>query len=130
VRVEGSVAGLGAPLVVQVVAGYSIAEGRVPWGLRPHLNGTPHVEVVAAAVSVAELVGQAGERPIVLVGRHLHRSPASRALVEGLAAAHPVVVVEMGWPSSWRPSGARAFVTTHGASRANGRAAAEALGLG
>ena len=129
VRVEGSLAELGAPLVVQVVAGYSIAEGRVPWGLRPHLNGTPQVEVVAAGATVAEIVGQAGERPIVLVGRHLHRSPASRALVEGLAAAHPVVVVEMGWPSSWRPRGARAFVTTHGASLANGRAAAQALGL-
>ena len=38
-------------------------------------------------------------------------------------------VVEMGWPSAWRPSGARAFVTTYGASHANGRAAAEALGI-
>jgi len=38
-------------------------------------------------------------------------------------------VVEMGWPSQWRPAGARAFVTTYGASHANGRAAAEALGL-
>jgi beta-N-acetylhexosaminidase len=35
----------------------------------------------------------------------------------------------MGWPSRWRPAGARAFVTTYGASLANGRAAAEALGL-
>jgi len=129
VRVEGSLAGLEGPLVVQVVAGHSIAEGRVPWGLRPHLNGTPQVEVVAAAGNVAELVGQAGRRPIVLVGRHLHRSPASRDLAEGLAAAHPTVVVEMGWPSSWRPAGARAFVTTHGASLANGRAAAQVLGL-
>jgi beta-N-acetylhexosaminidase len=38
-------------------------------------------------------------------------------------------VIEMGWPSTWRPAGARAFVTTYGASHANGRAAAEALGL-
>jgi len=129
VRVEGSLAGLGEPLVVQVVAGFSIAEGRVPWGLRPHLNGTAQIEVVAASGSVAEIVGQAGDRPIVLVGRHLHRSPASRDLAEGLAAAHPTVVVEMGWPSSWRPAGARAFVTTHGASLANGRAAAQVLGL-
>ncbi|WP_030436231.1 glycoside hydrolase family 3 N-terminal domain-containing protein [Actinoplanes subtropicus] len=128
-RVEGSVAGLGAPLVVQVVAGHSIAEGRVPWGLRPHPNGTPQVEVVAAEASVAELVALAGERPIVLVGRRLHQSPAGRALAEGLAAAHPVVIVEMGWPSSWRPAGARAFLTTYGASLANGRAAASALGL-
>jgi len=39
------------------------------------------------------------------------------------------VAVEMGWPSAWRPSGVRAFVTTYGASRANGWAAADALGL-
>ena len=35
----------------------------------------------------------------------------------------------MGWPSSWRPTNARAFITTWGASHANGRAAAETLGL-
>ena len=79
--------------------------------------------------SATELIGRADGRPIVVVGRHLHRSPAGRALVEELAAAHPVVVVEMGWPSSWRPAGARAFVITHGASLANGRAAAQVLGL-
>jgi beta-N-acetylhexosaminidase len=49
--------------------------------------------------------------------------------VEALASTHPVVVVEMGWPSSWRPAGVRAFVTTYGASHANGWAAATALGL-
>jgi beta-N-acetylhexosaminidase len=129
VRVEGSPAGLGVPLVVQVAAGHSIAEGRVPWGLRPHLNGVPQVDVVADDASATELIGRADGRPIVVVGRHLHRSPAGRALVEKLAAAYPVVVVEMGWPSAWRPAGLRAFVTTHGASRANGRAAAEVLGL-
>ena len=40
-----------------------------------------------------------------------------------------MTVVEMGWPAQWRPAGVRAFVTTYGASHANGRAAAEALGL-
>jgi beta-N-acetylhexosaminidase len=65
----------------------------------------------------------------VVVGRHTHRAEATRSLIERLAAAHTVAVVEMGWPSAWRPAGARAFVTTYGASHANGRAAAEALGL-
>jgi beta-N-acetylhexosaminidase len=37
--------------------------------------------------------------------------------------------VEMGWPSTWRPAGTRAFLTTYGASHANGHAAAAALGL-
>jgi beta-N-acetylhexosaminidase len=129
VQVEGSLADLGGPLVVQLESGYSIAEGRVPWGLKPHMNGTEQVDVVAAEVSADALAEQAGARPIVVVGRHTHRTATTRALIERLAAGHTVAVVEMGWPSAWRPAGARAFVTTYGASHANGRAAAEALGL-
>jgi beta-N-acetylhexosaminidase len=64
-----------------------------------------------------------------VVGRNLHRVPGASTLIESLAATNPVVAVEMGWPSAWRPSGVRAFVTTYGASRANGWAAAAALGL-
>jgi beta-N-acetylhexosaminidase len=129
VRVEGSLAELARPLVVQLVSGHSIAEGRVPWGLRPHLDGTEQLEVVATEATPATIAARAGGRPIVVVGRHTHRFPASRELIERLAAEHPVGVVEMGWPSVWRPANARAFVTTHGASLANGRAAAEALGI-
>ncbi|NES31998.1 glycoside hydrolase family 3 protein [Micromonospora terminaliae] len=129
VRVEGDVTGLTAPLVVQVHAASTIAEGRVPWGLGPHLAGAEVVRAVAGETDPAELRRLAGERPIVLVGRHLHRLPGARELVDALAATHPVTVVEMGWPGAWRPTGARAFVTTYGASHANGRAAAQVLGL-
>ncbi|MFE9202117.1 glycoside hydrolase family 3 N-terminal domain-containing protein [Micromonospora sp. NPDC007230] len=129
VRVEGDVTGLIAPLVVQVHATSTIAEGRVPWGLGPHLARAEEVRAVAGKTDPDELRRRAGDRPIVLVGRHLHRLPGARELVEALAAAHPVTVVEMGWPGAWRPAGARAFVTTYGASHANGRAAAEVLGL-
>ncbi|OJF11712.1 glycoside hydrolase family 3 N-terminal domain-containing protein [Couchioplanes caeruleus] len=129
VRVEGSVAELAHPLVVQLVATHTIAGGRVPWGLSPHLNGTDQLTVVPAETSPERLAGRAGGRPIVVVGRHVHRAAAARALVESLAARHAVAVVEMGWPSAWRPAGVRAFVTTYGASHANGRAAAEVLGL-
>jgi beta-N-acetylhexosaminidase len=129
VRVEGSLVEIDQPLVVQLESGYSIAEGRVPWGLKPHLNGTEQVTVVAAEASPEAIADRAGSRPIVVVGRHTHRSEATRLLIERLAASHAVAVVEMGWPSAWRPVGARAFVTTYGASHANGRAAAEALGL-
>ena len=129
VRIEGSLAEVTEPLVIQLESGHSIAEGRVPWGLKPHLNGTEQVSVVAADASAEALAERAGSRPIVVVGRHTHRAEASRALIEALAARHTVAVVEMGWPASWRPVGARAFVTTYGASHANGRAAAEALGL-
>lgn len=149
VRVEGSVEGLVRPLIVQIESNYSIAEGRVPWGLGPHLDaplpdapfpdrphpdgprpdGVDQLRVNAAETTVDTLVGAAGDRSIVVVGRHIHRTVAARTLVEALAKVHPVVVVEMGWPSAWRPAGARAFVVTYGASHANGRAAAEALGL-
>jgi beta-N-acetylhexosaminidase len=129
VQVEGTLDGLGTPLVVQLVASSTIAEGPVPWGLGPHINGTEQVRVAAADAVPADLLTRAGARTIVVVGRHAHRVPEARALIETLAAAHPVAVVEMGWPSRWRPVGARAFVTTYGASHANGRAAAEALGL-
>jgi beta-N-acetylhexosaminidase len=129
VRVEGSLAGFAAPLVVHLESSSTIAEGRIPWGLGPHITGAEQVCAVAASTSVSSLREAAGERPIVLVGRHIHRYPAARGLAERLAAEHPVAIVEMGWPSAWRPPAARAFVTTYGASHANGRAAAEALGL-
>jgi beta-N-acetylhexosaminidase len=128
VRVEGSPAGFGSALVVHLAATPNLAEGRVPWGLGPHSDAA-HLRVVAAESSAEALVSAAAGRPIVLVGRHLHRSTAARALVEDVAGRHPVAVVEMGWPSAWRVPGARAFVITHGASHANGHAAARALGL-
>jgi beta-N-acetylhexosaminidase len=129
VRVEGTVDGMDAALVVQLESESSIAAGRVPWGLGPHINGTEQVRVVADQANPEALRAQAGIRPIVVVGRNVHRLPGAPALVEMLAEAHRVVVVEMGWPSTWRPTGVRGFVTTWGASHANGRAAAKILGL-
>ncbi|MET8353434.1 MULTISPECIES: glycoside hydrolase family 3 N-terminal domain-containing protein [unclassified Micromonospora] len=129
VQVDGILTGLGRPLVVQLHTESTIAEGRVPWGLGPHLDGVQEIRVIAAETDRATLRELAGDRPIVLVGRHLHRLPGGPELIAGLAAEHPVTVVEMGWPAQWRPAGVRAFVTTYGASHANGRAAAEALGL-
>ncbi|RLK23127.1 beta-N-acetylhexosaminidase [Micromonospora sp. M71_S20] len=129
VRVEGELTGLDRPLIVQLHAASTIAEGRVPWGLGPHLDGAEELRVVATETGPAVLRQLAGDRPIVLVGRHLHRLPGGAELVTALAAEHPVTVVEMGWPSRWRPAGVRAFVTTYGASHACGRAAAEVLGL-
>jgi beta-N-acetylhexosaminidase len=129
VRVEGTLSGLQSPLVVQLAeTDVNMAVGDVPWGLGPHLNGTQQLHV-SADTPVDEVRAAAGTRPIVVVGRNLHRVPGATALIESLAATNPVVAVEMGWPSAWRPSGVRAFVTTYGASRANGWAAAEALGL-
>jgi beta-N-acetylhexosaminidase len=129
VHVEGSLAGFEAPLVVQLEAAITFAEGPVPWGLAPHVNGAEYLRVTAGEVAPETLLAAARGRPIVVIGRHTHRNPAACALVERLAASNPVALVEMGWPSTWRPAGVRAFVTTYGASHANGRAAAVALGL-
>ncbi|RKN20001.1 glycoside hydrolase family 3 protein [Micromonospora musae] len=129
VKIDGVLTDLKRPLVVQLHAASSMAEGRVPWGLGPHLADAEEVRVVAGEADPAALRRLAGDRPIVLVGRRLHQLPGGPELVTALAAAHPVTVVEMGWPAQWRPAGVRAFVTTYGASHANGRAAAEALGL-
>lgn len=130
IRVEGSLAGLAAgvdPLVVQLESGSTIAEGRVPWGLAPHLPSVVHVDAAEASAERVRML--AGDRPVVVVSRHLHRSQGLRTLVEKLVTDHPTVVVEMGWPSRWRPAGTDAFVTTHGASHANGAALARTLGL-
>ncbi|MGC5306796.1 glycoside hydrolase family 3 N-terminal domain-containing protein [Micromonospora zamorensis] len=129
VRVDGVLNGLHRALVVQLHTESTIAEGRVPWGLGPHLSGVQELRVIATETDPSRLGELAGDRPIVLVGRHLHRLPGGPELIADLAAQHPVTVVEMGWPAQWRPQGVRAFVTTYGASHANGRAAAEALGL-
>ena len=129
VRVEGSLDGLGVPLVVQLESESSIAAGPVPWGLGPHINGTEQLRVVADEVTPDAVRARAGTRPVVFVGRNVHRLPGAPALVESLAETHHVVVVEMGWPSDWRPQRVQAFITTFGASHANGRAAALTLGL-
>jgi beta-N-acetylhexosaminidase len=74
--------------------------------------------------AAVELTRRANGRPIVVVSRDTHRHAWARALVERLP---DVVLVEMGWPASWRPSHARAYVASYGASRANAAAVAELL---
>ena len=129
-RIDGSVAGLDltTPLMVQLGSASNIAEGRVPWGLGGYLPHAELLHVAAAETTAQSLCDRAGTRPIILVGRHIHRFPASRALAETLAAGHPTVIVELGWPSqSWSPAGARAVIRTHGATQPLAKAAAELL---
>jgi beta-N-acetylhexosaminidase len=128
IRVEGTLAGLSAPLIIQIESASSIAAGPVPWGLRQHATGVEHLRV-EPGIAAEQVRRRAGTRPIVVVGRNLHGQAGAPALIEALATSHRVVVVEMGWPSPWRPAGAQAFVTTHGASHANGRDAGAGMGL-
>jgi beta-N-acetylhexosaminidase len=131
VTVEGTVPDLADAFVVQLESAHSIAEGPVPWGIFRHIGARfdDALRVEAAAVSVDQLRVAAHGRPVVVAGRNVHRLAGAAELVVGLAETNPVVVVEMGWPSTWRPAGVRAFITTYGGTRANSRAAVEALGL-
>jgi len=132
VAVEGSLPDLTNALVVQLEATTTIAQGRVPWGVVPHIGsdlGAASVRVAASEADATEIIATAAGRPIVITGRNLHRLTGAASLIESIAGSCDVVIVEMGWPTAWRPRGVRGFITTHGASRANGRAAAEALGI-
>jgi beta-N-acetylhexosaminidase len=116
-RVEGDVSLAGEPLVVELWPQATIAAGPSSHGLGELLG--------AETVRLRE--GDALPRPVdltrvVVVTRDAHRHPWQRELVPD-----GVVVVETGVPE-WRPPGARGFVATFGAGRANLEAAAELLG--
>jgi beta-N-acetylhexosaminidase len=131
VTVEGTLPPLDDAFVVQLESAHSIAEGPVPWGIYRHLGAQfdDAIRVEAAKATADQVRAAAHGRPIVVAGRNVHRLAGAADLITALAATDTVVVVEMGWPSTWRPVGARAFLTTYGGTRANSRAALEALGL-
>ena len=113
--------------MIRLHSGSTLVQERVPWGSgRTWTTGRSCDRRRRHPVATLRAWRGPADRG---GGARLHRFPGARALVDALAAAHPVTVVEMGWPSSWRPADARAFVITHGASHANARAAAELLGL-
>ncbi len=127
-------ASLAGAHVVELDRPANIAAGAVPWGvaaplraLDPTTTSTRVSEGDEHAVASA-LVAAAG-RPLVVVVRDAHRRPAQATALATLAAARPdAVVVDMGWPGdpADRPPVA-AWITTHGASRACGEAAARVL---
>ena len=119
------------PVVVQLRERPNIAVGAVPWGVSDHLaalGAAPtSLEYDQAPVPVDQVLGTAAGRSLVIVVRDLHRHPWQLDAVERLVAARPdAVLVEMGLPAL-QPAGASAWVRSHGASRASGRAVAEAL---
>jgi beta-N-acetylhexosaminidase len=120
----------GPPVVVELRPPPGFAAGAVPWGL-----GALLAERDAAATvlrldgpdGVPAALAAAAGRPLVVVGRDLHRHAAHAAAAGALLAARPdAVVVEMGLPHR-PPAGARAYVATHGAGRVNALAAADLL---
>jgi beta-N-acetylhexosaminidase len=117
--------------VVQVDWMRSIAAGKVSWGMAQPLaergvRVTP-VEVRDEPLDLGPLLARAEGRSLVLVVRDLHRNAWQANLADALLAQRPdAVVVEMGLPLC-RPQGAKAYITTSGAARVCGEAAAEVM---
>jgi beta-N-acetylhexosaminidase len=125
----------GIPHVVEFAPPRNIAIGsETPWGvgepLAELLPGTTAVRFAAAdleslADPSAPVLAGAGERPLILVVRDVHRHPwIDRALTGVLAARPDAIVVEMGIPVTVTGG---VHIATHGATRALGRAAAEII---
>ncbi len=134
-RVDGVLpAGVTGAHVVELDRPVNIAAGAVPWGVAAPLGSLDPTTTVTRIGegddhAVASALVAAAGRPLVVVVRDAHRRPAQAAALATLVAARPdAVVVDMGWPGdpADRPA-TTAWITTHGASRASGEAAARLL---
>jgi beta-N-acetylhexosaminidase len=125
----------GTPHVVEFAPPRNIAIGsETPWGvgepLTELLPGTTSVRFEAADLESlsdpsAPVLAGAGERPLVLVVRDVHRHPWIEQTLRGVLEIRPdAVVVEMGIPVTVAGG---VHIATHGATRALGRAAAEII---
>jgi beta-N-acetylhexosaminidase len=128
---DGAVALSRPALVVELSPRPSIAAGEAGRGLgaslRSRLPATEVVRLGAAPGDAARLLDDHAGRQLVVAVRDAHRHAWQRAATESLLAATPdAIVVEIGL-SAWRPSGAAAYLATHGAGRVNLDAAADAL---
>ncbi|MCF2529944.1 glycoside hydrolase family 3 protein [Yinghuangia soli] len=133
VRVEGVLRPVeSAAHVLELTSQANIAVGdATPWGVGAYLaEALPGTTVARAGVTTFGLVdtqlAAAAGRPFVVVVRDLHRNVAAADLLAGLVAARPdTVVVEMGLPYGDAQGLTR--ISTHGAARVCGIAAAETL---
>jgi len=131
VRADGDVRIGSDPVVVTLSTKPSLAAGAVPWGLADPLARlgarVTSLEFTQAPADLENVIHEAVGHSLVLVVRNLHRHPWQAEMVDSLLARRPdAVVVEMGLPAR-RPSAARAYIATHGASRVSGVAAVEVL---
>ncbi|HEX4442317.1 MAG TPA: glycoside hydrolase family 3 protein [Galbitalea sp.] len=111
------------------------AIGCVPWGLSAELaadparySGTKLTARPSVSTNAPSGLTVDPHAVPVVIGRDIHRSPESRAVVDRLREGHPnTIVVDMGWPGTDR---AYADVATFGGSRLAGRALADLLNGG
>lgn len=133
IRVDGALTPLTGPAhVLELTSQANIAVGdRTPWGVGAYLaDALPGTTVARPGLRTFGLVdGQlsaAAGRPLVVVVRDLHRNIAAAEVLANIVAARPdTVVVEMGLPYGDAQGLTR--VSTHGAARVCGIAAAETL---
>jgi beta-N-acetylhexosaminidase len=123
-----------APHVVELAPTTNLAiDKSTPWGvgeplskLLPGTTVTRLGEPDTADGLPASALGQAVDRPLVIVVRDAHRHPWQMDALGHMLAARPDgVVVEMGLPG--RTDLGAVHIATHGAARVCGQAAAEAL---
>ncbi|MEV4343898.1 glycoside hydrolase family 3 protein [Actinoplanes sp. NPDC049596] len=120
----------GPAYVVEFAPPRNIAIGEeTPWGIGAPLDdllpGTESVRLEESEIAPAAVLAAAGDRPLVVVVRDVHRHPwQAAALTELLAARPDAIVVEMGLPVT--VAGA-VHIATYGATRACGQAAAELI---
>jgi beta-N-acetylhexosaminidase len=129
VQVEGEVRLAGPPLVLELRPEANVAAGEAAYGFGDALRRrVPETEVMRLEEPPRELAFD--DRPLVLVMSDAHRHAWERETAEALlGATDDAVVIETGMPY-WRPSGAAAYVVTHGAGRVNLEAAAALLEAG
>ncbi len=130
-RVEGEVALVGPPLVVELRPEANVAAGDPGHSVGTVLSARlPGTEVAVLDEATADeawpLETRAGRRVIVVV-RDGHRHSWMRDAVGAILEAAPdSVVVEVGLPV-WRPDEARSYVATLGGSRVSYEAMAERM---
>ncbi|MEW2544803.1 glycoside hydrolase family 3 N-terminal domain-containing protein [Streptomyces sp. NPDC047002] len=132
VRVRGTAKPLSTPAYVAVLtAAPNIAVGsQTPWGVGPELAkllpSTASGTYTEDTYGTAEVLAAAGERPLVVAVRDVHRHPwTARALDELVAARPGTFVVEMGLDAA--PARGALHIATHGAARVCAQAAAEVI---
>jgi beta-N-acetylhexosaminidase len=120
------------PYVLELEPPWGMAVGPdTVWGLGQvlagALPGTEMVRMTGPPQTLAELLGAASGRPLVVVSKDAHRHGWVAQTEAAVLAARPdAVIVEMGLPDGVLAA-AGPSIATHGAARANAVAAAEVL---
>ncbi len=90
---------LGEATVIRIEANASLAIGRTPWA--PALDEAG--EHLVLDLDTPEPPRIERGRPIIVLGRNVHRNAAATKIIDALRASHDrVFVVDMGWPSQDR----------------------------